>query len=144
MFFSLIVLLQLRWPIESKYAQIWYVMHVGIHQVRILVFDNIIPKVSSAFKSKRTVTDSVPLYRECHIKACVGNTFHIRARNLLNSWSFSSVNPGHRDPEMSGCVTGFSYTRPKLKLTNITPDMRNPITLSQTWNNIFIFWKVLL
>ena len=34
-------LLQLWWPIESKFSQIEYFMHVvGIHQVRILVFNN--------------------------------------------------------------------------------------------------------
>ena len=33
------VLLELRWPIESKFSQICYFMHyVGTHQVRILVF----------------------------------------------------------------------------------------------------------
>ena len=31
-FFSFIILLQLRWPIESKFSQICYVMLVGINQ----------------------------------------------------------------------------------------------------------------
>ena len=40
-FFSFIILLQLRWPIESKFSQICYVMLVGINQGGILtVFDN--------------------------------------------------------------------------------------------------------
>ena len=38
--FSFIILLQLRWPIEWKKSQICYVVHVWIHQVRILVFEN--------------------------------------------------------------------------------------------------------
>ena len=37
-----IILLQLQWPIESKFSQTFYIFYeyVGIHQVRRLVFDN--------------------------------------------------------------------------------------------------------
>ena len=38
---SFIIIWQLRWPIEVKFSQVCYFMHVEIHQVRRLVFDNI-------------------------------------------------------------------------------------------------------
>ena len=34
-FFSLLQILQIRWPIEPKFSQVCYLMHVGIHQVGI-------------------------------------------------------------------------------------------------------------
>ena len=45
--FSFIIHSQLRWPIELKFSQICLFMHVEIHQVRRLVFDNltIVPSV---------------------------------------------------------------------------------------------------
>ena len=39
-FFSFIIISQLRRPIELKFSQVCYLMHVEIHQVRRLVFDN--------------------------------------------------------------------------------------------------------
>ena len=46
---SFSIFLQLQWPIESKCSQDCYFMHTGIHQVRILVFDNSLSSVFSAF-----------------------------------------------------------------------------------------------
>ena len=39
-FFSFISISQLRWPIELKKLQVCYFMHVEIHQLWRLVFDN--------------------------------------------------------------------------------------------------------
>ena len=39
-YFSFIILLPLRRPIEPKFSQVCYCMYVGIHQVRRLVFYN--------------------------------------------------------------------------------------------------------
>ena len=43
--------------IEPKFSQVWYVMHMMIHQVRILVSDNL-PNVSSVFYQ---INMSVPI-----------------------------------------------------------------------------------
>ena len=48
---SLFDILQLWWSIESKFSQVCYFMHVGIHQVRILVCRS---KSTQTFKALET------------------------------------------------------------------------------------------
>ena len=59
-FFSCIILLQLRWPNESKFSQIYYFKHIGIHQVRIRLWQ--LPKISHKHLKLLSIYLSYPSY----------------------------------------------------------------------------------